>query len=268
MDTKQKQISHHLTKGQIEQIIRWWIPSIILMLKKKYEAPVLHFRKLSLTAIKPWVTIGDTGICFPLGSTNQFSVNKPLSPPALGFLMVMSSMETIEADLTKTMIDYYIQSAINSVQMITTHNNSQWIIDIPTTNSISKSQLIDKMTLPISSQKKTNQIISLKNFTRPLLIQQDTEELVRHKAHDLYLRSSCFAFLTVDELNWQEGMFQKLNGAFICIPSFYQLTTNQKNILQQDLKNPLPCVLVLGMKVDESPPAEINQFLRPFPLFI
>ncbi len=268
MELTNKHNPCNLTKGQIEQIIRWWIPSIILILKKQYETPVLHFRKLSLTAIKPWVTIGDTGICFPLEMTDNSSVNESLSPPALGFLMVMSAIEPTEADLTKATIDYCIQSAIVSVQTTTTHNNNQWITDLPPTHSLPKSQIEYGINSSIDSQKELNQIISPKDFTRPILIQQDTEELVRHKAHDLYLQSTCFAFLIVDQLNWQEGMFQKLNGAFVCIPSFYQLTTNQQNILRKDLKDPLPCVLVIGMKADESPPAEINQFLRPFPLFI
>lgn len=227
-----------ITKGQREQIIRWWVPSILSNLKKKCLAPVLYFRKLSLTAAKPWVSIGDTGICFPLAIEKITPNKKTSTNTLLGFVLIMQTLDSVEASDVRSIIDNQIQSAMYAVCNSTLQSNMSSIA----------SQGID--------------------LTRPLLIQEDTEERIQKQAHHLYLQSGYLAFLSLNELNWGSGMFQKLQGAFVCIPSFYRLSTFQQDILRKELRKPLPCVLVLGMRLNELPPKDIRLFLQAFPLCI
>ena len=95
----------------------------------------------------------------------------------------------------------------------------------------------------------------------PVLVKKDTEQEVLKTAHDLYLKSSAFMFLTGEELNWKPDVFKNTEGIFICIPSFHKLTYEQKEILINHLSLSSDMLLVLGI-ADEGllPPPVKNAF--------
>ena len=97
----------------------------------------------------------------------------------------------------------------------------------------------------------------------PLLIKRTKKEELLKTAHELYLKSSCFAFLNTEDLKWTEGIFQEMKGVFVCVPSFYQLSYLQKKILIHDLtKDQLSCHLVIGVKDQEPLPLEWKSFFH------
>ena len=90
---------------------------------------------------------------------------------------------------------------------------------------------------------------------RPVLLKGKKREEFLRLAHELYLGTRAFAFLTAEDLSWEEGVFRKIGGVFVCVPSFSALSLRQKKILMRDLlQKKLPCHLALGAHSEESLP--------------
>ena len=139
----------------------------------------------------------------------------------LGFLVLSTLLDYTSAEETRTLIDQVLQENLNS--------------------------------LCINGFKKQN---SQPVF--PILIQKNKEEEILKTAHDLYLKSSELAFLNGNELQWTDNVFNKIEGLFICIPSFYNLAGFQKNILINSLPILTSAVLALGQPVDQELPEEVR----------
>jgi len=101
----------------------------------------------------------------------------------------------------------------------------------------------------------------------PLLIKKQKEEELLKLAYNIYLQSACFSFLNTKDLQWKKGVFQNLNGVFVYIPSFYQLSGFQKKILIQELLNKTSsCHMVVGST--KNLPKNWSQFFHSKPTHI
>ena len=139
---------------------------------------------------------------------------------ALGVLILSAFLDYFEAEKTRKMINEILQDSVNSVS--------------------------------------TDRSVKRKKPVFPILVQKNTEEDVLKLAHDLYLQSSDFAFLTGDELQWTEDVFKKMDGIFLCIPSFHKLSNVQKDILINNLPSLQSSSVVLGICTNEELPIDIK----------
>ena len=147
---------------------------------------------------------------------------------ALGVLILSSLLDYFEAEKTRKFINQILQDSLNSMEM--------------------------------------NSPVSRKKVAFPILIRQHTEEDVLKLAHDLYLQSSDVAFLTGDELQWTENVFKKMDGIFLCIPSFHKLSNIQKDILLNNLSHLRSSSVVLGICTNEELPSEIKDTFHHYSL--
>ena len=139
---------------------------------------------------------------------------------ALGVLILSAFLDYFEAEKTRKIINEILQDSVNSVS--------------------------------------TDRSVKRKKPVFPILVQKNTEEDVLKLAHDLYLQSSDFAFLTGDELQWTEDVFKKMDGIFLCIPSFHKLSNVQKDILINNLPTLQSSSVVLGICTNEELPIDIK----------
>ena len=99
----------------------------------------------------------------------------------------------------------------------------------------------------------------------PVLVEKEQENKLLKTAYSLYLKSSCFAFLTAEDFEWKDNIFQELNGIFVCIPSFHNLSFFQKDILTQALlQKKFSCPMVLGVEEKESLPPDCQKLFHTF----
>ena len=207
---KAKKIYFSLSDKQKEQIIRWWLPGVILYLENRYKSSCVYMDgALSGGYQLDWFYVGSK-TCFPLFIEKE----------ALGVLILSFLLDYSEAEKTRQMINQVLQESLNNVS-------------------------ID----PFMKRKKP---------VFPILVRQKNEEDVLKLAHDLYLQSSDFAFLTGDELQWTDDVFKKMDGIFLCIPAFHKLSSVQKNILLNNLSHLQSSSVVLGICADEDLPVDIK----------
>lgn len=99
----------------------------------------------------------------------------------------------------------------------------------------------------------------------PILVEKEKQNRLLKTAYSLYLKSSCFAFLTAEDFEWKDNIFQELNGIFVCIPSFHNLSFFQKDILTQALlQKKLSCPMVLGVEEKKSLPPDCQKLFHTF----
>ena len=102
-----------------------------------------------------------------------------------------------------------------------------------------------------------------KTFSFPLLLRNETQSVILKKAYKIYLKTPSFAFVNAEDLNWQKGLFKSMNGVFVCIPFFHQLSFDQKQILKQEISHKkLPCRVVMGLREKDTLPEEWQAFFH------
>ena len=207
-----------LSNKQKEQIVKWWLPSVISHLKIRYQTSCIYMSGVLSGGYQlDWFYIGSK-TCFPLFAGKD----------ALGILILSSLLDYFEAEKSRKMINRILQDSLNSIDM--------------------------------------SRSVRRKEPAFPILVRQDTEEDVLKLAHDLYLQSSDFAFLTGDELQWTENIFKKMDGIFLCIPSFHKLSNVQKEILISNLPFLQSSSVVLGICANEELPSEIQDTFHHYGL--
>ena len=206
---------------QRTRVINWEIPYLIFVLEKKYQITSIQIidSPSFLDYENNWFSFdGNTG--FPLFMGDVF----------LGVLICFQALESSKAQAVKRFIDNYLQKVLFKISL---EENSP---------SLAKGKK-----LAAHSHR----------ITYPLLLEQATKKELLKLAYNMYLKSSCFAFLNTEDLKWEKGIFQQMKGVFVCIPSFQQLSFSHKEILIQDLsKKSLSCHLVLGIQEKEALPSE------------
>lgn len=204
---------------QRTRVINWEIPYLILILEERYQMTFMQVvdSPVFLDYENKWFSF-DSNTGFPLFMEDIF----------LGVLICFQSLESAKAQEIKSFIDDYLQ----------------------------------KVLLKISLEEHSPYKEEIVSLTRekpvyPLLLERGKKEEMLKLAYDMYLKSSCFAFVNTEDLKWEKGIFRQMKGVFICIPSFQQLTGFQKNILIQELlKKPLSYHLVLGIREREALPSK------------
>ena len=206
---------------QKTRIINWEIPYLIFILEKKYKvASIQIVDSPSFSDYgNSWFSFdGNTG--FPLFMGDIF----------LGVLICFQALESSKAQEVKRFIDNYLQKVLFKISW---EENSSSLV----------------------KGKKT--AARNRRIVYPLLLERETKTELLKLAYNMYLKSSCFAFLNTEDLKWERGIFRQMKGVFVCVPSFQQLSFSQKEILIQDLsKKPLSCHLVLGIREKEALPSE------------
>ena len=100
-------------------------------------------------------------------------------------------------------------------------------------------------------------------FSFPLLLKGEKPSVLLKKAHKIYLNTSSFAFVNADDLKWQRGLFKNMNGVFVCVPFFHQLSVDQKHILEKELSHKnLPCRVVMGLRKKDTLPKKWQGFFH------
>ena len=209
--------------GQREQITRWWMPALLSSLKKKYNLSILYIEEpLSVDSKKNWFYV-DRKICFPL-------FVEGLSIGCIVSLSELSSLQSVED------IRWSIDSYLTQIHSEVFFNRS-------------------------SIQKESENSLLL--YSKPfVLIKGKTEKEIIQKSHGLYLKTHSFAFLVMNEKEWLKAVsLENMDGVFICIPSFYKLSTQHKRILKKELGKPLPCIVSLGWVEGYSLPLKWESFL-------
>lgn len=256
-----KQIKQ-LSDNQKRRIIQWEIPHLIAVLKAEYGISSMHlifpdlFSQMRKT---DWLVFdGKTG--FPI-----FAGENPI-----GVLICFSALNYSQARRIRECINTYLEKVF-----------LRFMSDGSSLSVPLQSSALDKLSLPdfvlsagkdfyflFDEERKTEKTLpALKekgdSSFFPLLLKQGRKEDLLKKAHELYLETSSFAFLNTEDLNWKEGVFQEMNGVFVCVPFFHQLSSVQKKILIRDLlKQQLPCHLVMGVREREDLPAEWKDLFR------
>ena len=209
-----------LSDIQKTRIINWEIPYLIFVLEKKCQITSIQIvdSPSFLDYENNWFSFdGNTG--FPLFVGEIF----------LGVLICFQSLESSKAQEIKNFIDDYLQKVLFKISL---EEN------------------------PLSSDKGKKPAANNNQLTYPLLLEQETKKELLKLAYDMYLKSSCFAFLNTEDLKWEKGIFHQMKGVFVCIPSFQQLSCFQKEILIQELSKKSPsCHLVLGTQEKEALPS-------------
>ena len=99
----------------------------------------------------------------------------------------------------------------------------------------------------------------------PFLVESQPEEKLLKIAYQLYLKSSCFAFLRVEDLEWKDNIFQELKGVFLCIPAFHSLSVFQKKIFLRALREKkLSGPVVLGVRKKNSLSPQYHKLFQVF----
>ncbi len=236
-ETMKKEV---LGKNQKKRMIQWEIPHLMGLLKKKWNLSSIHLITAPFPVLyeRDWFFLeGKVG--FPLFSgKNFFGVlicfrsgrrEKKLSFVFPSFKEMTISergegngrafkpflKENPRPSEVRTFIDCYLQSR----------------------DFLSR----DYKKTEITPKKMNKELF-------PLLLPKNKKSELLKMAHNLYLKTSAFAFLNTEAFKWKKGIFQEMNGVFVCIPSFEELSDFQKKVLRQDLKKNCPSFLVMGFR--------------------
>ena len=170
---------------------------------------------------------------FPLYKNNWFDFNGKtgfpvyVGDPSFGALICFQAFSDFKAQRIRMFIDGYFQKMCLKIAFMSNDNS-----------------FMDLCSLSSSFFYAEDELAFLSLF----LIKQKNREDVLKAAQEIYLKSSCFAFLNAEDLEWREGLFQDMSGVFVCVPSVRCLSAFQTKILFQDLfEKALPCRLALGI---------------------
>ena len=213
--------------SQKKRIIQWEIPHLISVLKKEQGLSLMHM---------------DLPLNWPPATTDSFVFNGHIGFPlfigveSLGFLVCFNRLNMARKKQIRHWIDKGLQKALLNINP----NGQQ--ADTAQPNKISINRKRDKAPFAL-------------NF--PMLIRSEKPGDMLKIAHKIYLKTPAFAFVNAEALKWKEGMFQNMNGVFVCVPFFHRLSVAQRHILKKALScPPLPCRLVMGVRKQDVLPAE------------
>ena len=276
-----------LSDSQKKRIIQWEIPHLIAVFKSEYEISAMHL--ISPAFFSPvhktdWLTFdGKTG--FPVFAGKN-SLGVLICFNALNYLQAQNIRNYINVHLEKVFLKFISGRDSLSVSAQSSVLDELSLPDFALSSDQDFHFLFDKerrieevsstlnpksVSSPNSEennkQREISDRISIKDKAAPsffpLLLKQGKKEDLLKQAHELYLRTSSFAFLNTEDLNWKKGVFQEMNGVFVCVPFFHQLSDFQKKILIQDLlKDKLSCRLVMGIQKEEELPANWKDLFR------
>ena len=281
-----------LSSIQKKRIIQWEIPHLISVLKNEYAISAMHL--ISPAFFSPvhktkWLIFdGKTG--FPVFAGKN----------SLGVLICFNVLNYLQAQKVRNYINIYLETVflkfISDKDSLSVSVRSSILdtLSLPDFTFSSERDfpfLFDKEkkieeTLPALNPKDLNipkleDLVSGNNKKQmksskqrdikekedrsffPLLLKQGKKEDLLKQAHELYLKTPSFAFLNTEDLNWKEGIFQEMNGVFVCVPFFHQLSDFQKKVLIQDLlQDKLSCRLVMGIQKEEELPTNWKDLFR------
>ena len=264
MEQKKKETTE-LNPVQRKRIIHWEISHLIKTIKLEYGIPSLH---LITSDFLPVICKKE---CLFFNGKTGFPIFIGENP--LGVLVCLNRLSSFKVQQIKKYIDVYLERIF--LKFIR-NEGGIYLSDQPAdTGTLSFSDFVLSDTSDFSflldngkkfdnNEKKENGKYSRqadnhneeKSFF-PLLLKQENKEEILKTAHELYLKTSSFAFLNTDDLKWKEGIFREMNGIFVCVPSFHQLSVLQKDILMQDIsKKHLSCPLVVGVQKKENIPTK------------
>ena len=249
-----------LNDSQKKRIIQWEIPHLISVLKSEYAISAMHL-------ISP-------GFFSPIHKQDWLAFDRKTGFPlfvgehSLGVLICFNVLNYLQAKKIRNYINIYFE------KLFLKFVSDEYSVPSPLS-------VLDKLSLPdfalsseknyyflFDKEKKVEEILSsVKEKTGrsffPLLLKQGKKEDLLKQAHELYLKTSSFAFLNTEDLNWKEGVFQEMSGVFVCVPFFHQLSDFQKKVLNQDLlQKKLSCHLVMGIQKEEELPEEWKNLFR------
>ena len=225
------------------------------VLKKEYALSAMHL--MSSAAFSPiyktdWLIFdGKTG--FPVFAGQH----------SLGVLICFKALNDLKAREVRNYINVYLEKVF--LQFISDEKVSSVQADSPVFNDLSLPDfaLSDEreFSFLLNNEKREKEVSREEDKTDlslfPLLLKKGKKEDLLKQAHELYLKTSSFAFLNTEDLNWKKGVFHEMKGVFVCVPFFHQLSDFQKKILIQDLlKDKLSCRLVMGIQEDEELPTK------------
>ena len=255
-----------LSKAQKKRIIQWEIPHLISLIAKEHKVVFAHLILPLFTSAyqKDWFAFGRK-LAFPLFLEEQF----------LGILLCSRSLSVHSARKIRISIDHYLQKQIEkpfslyrSSHAEETNKLNRLLFQLEKTGGkqIKRQEDFLESTIVASRsyrEKGANQIHEKTDQYFPLLLRQNKKEEVLKIAHDLYLKTTDFAFLNTEDLKWKKKVFQEMQGVFVCVPSFRDLSPFQKKVLKEDLvSKKLSCKLVLGFSKKDLTP---KQWLTLFP---
>ena len=267
-----------LSLSQKKKFIKWEVPHLMQALKEEHQ---IITRYLSFSSKNEVSFIFKGKTFFPLSVGESF----------LGFLVCVHKLSTLKAQRTESFIHSYLKKAFamsfpNSLlkKSLSEENAPKkqfkhleecieetkelGFLDFAfpeedfkfpfeeTKNFCHKSALKEVEGFPFNKQECFSKDLSrVKKHSKmffPILVKTNQKEEFLKTAYSLYLKSSCFAFLNAEDLEWKEKIFQELNGVFVCIPSFHNLSVFQKEVFLQDLlQKKLSCSIVLGLEKKE-----------------
>ena len=221
-------ITKTLSKSQKKRLFQWEIPHLIYTLKKEQGLAFTHLQEP--VALPPNTTenfVFNGHICFPLFAGRE----------SLGLLLCFHSLSAKQKKQIRRQIDSFLLISIGET-----------LKGFPT----------KALCLNQGNQKQR-----LIEFSFPLLLKSEKQSSILKQAHKIYLKTPSFAFVHADDLKWQKGLFQNMNGVFVCVPFFHKLSDHQKHILEQELsqKN-LPCRVVMGLRQKDTLPKKWESFFH------
>ncbi|MDE0119497.1 MAG: hypothetical protein OXM55_05765 [Bdellovibrionales bacterium] len=248
-----------LNKSQKKRIIKWDIPHLLYLLENRYSVSALHLMTPDFSSKGGYLVFnGKTG--FPLLMGKDF----------FGVLVVLRALEMEQALSVREFIDDYFQKLFlyrGGIEKIESFRASPFSLENAKRQSKNTSLCGSAPSLLVKAGSKPrgdiyskiyfsseeNKKLSTDPF--PLLLQRKKRECLLKEAHDIYLKTKAFAFLSTEDLKWENGVFQKMEDVFLCVPSFSGLSLFQKEVLIQSLlKKELPGPLVVGIHKEEELP--------------
>jgi hypothetical protein len=248
---QKKKLSHI----QKKRIVQWEIPHLLEVLKKEYALSAMHLMSsASFSSIHKtdWLTFdGKTG--FPI-FVGQHSLGVLICFKALNDLKAREVRKHINAYLEEVFLGFISDEKTSSVQADLSGFDNLSLPDFALTEEPEFSFLLN-------NENRGEEVVGEEDKTDlslfPLLLKKGKKEDLLKQAHELYLKTSSFAFLNTEDLNWKKGVFHEMKGVFVCVPFFHQLSDFQKKILIQDLlRDSLSCRLVMGIQEGEELPTE------------
>lgn len=245
-----KQNTEVLRDSQKKRMIKWEIPHLMGLLKKKWQLASMHLITAPFPILyqRDWFFL-DGKLGFPLFAGNQFfGVLICFRPGSENFLFSGGDFKEVafskevkeELELGKNIFPREIRIFID-----------RYLQSLTFLESDQKNLEAKKLPAILSPGEKINKELF------PVLLRKNKKEELLKMAHDLYLNTSAFAFLNTEDFKWKKGVFREMNGVFVCIPSFKELSDFQKTVLKQALlKKSLPSFLVMGFPEKEKLPKE------------
>ena len=251
-----------LTRAQKEQVVRWWLPPLSAQLKKRHKAPVLYVKQTRLPIQKALAVFRGAGVCFPLPALN------PQTQETLGVLIVMSALKQTEIHSTRRIIkEYFNRTGLNIKQAPLPLEGTKQTLAPPAFRSYENKHYNELEFRPhrtpgFLKSKPCLNAVKTRGSAPCYFIHLEQEAEVIKKAHQLFARSHCFAFVLLSELKWEEKLLEKLKNVFICVPAFHKLSYQQKHQLKKALKGRRAAVVAIGRRGKLKPGPKHERFFK------